>query len=143
MNKYMIKDIPVEERPRERLKFNGKSSLSNSELLAIILKTGTKDKSVNELALDILNRYSLNDLEDISLNSLKEIKGIGEVKAIEILATIELGKRIFLNKDVKYKRLDTPEKIFNHTKYNKNMKLKSLIKLQMSYVKISLRLKKC
>ena len=117
MNKYMIKDIPVEERPRERLKFNGKSSLSNSELLAIILKTGTKDKSVNELALDILNRYSLSDLEDISLNSLKEIKGIGEVKAIELLATIELGKRIFLNKDVKYKRLDTPEKIFNHTKY--------------------------
>ena len=117
MNKYMIRDIPVAARPRERLKLYGKSSLSNSELLAIILKTGTKDKPVNELALDILNRYSLSDLENISLNSLIGIKGIGEVKAIELLASIELGKRIFLNKDIKYKKLDSPEKIFNHTKY--------------------------
>lgn len=117
MSKYMIKDIPIEERPRERMKSSGKSSLSNKELLAIILKTGTKEKSVNELAIDILNKYTLEDLEEISLNQLLEIKGIGEVKAIELLASIELGRRIFLNKDIKYKRLDTPEKIFNHTKY--------------------------
>lgn len=117
MSKYMIKDIPIEERPRERMKYNGKSSLSNKELLAIILKTGTKEKSVNELAIDLLNKYKLEDLEEISLNKLLEIKGIGEVKAIELLASIELGRRIFLNKDIKYKRLDTPEKIFNHTKY--------------------------
>lgn len=117
MNKYMIKDIPIEERPRERMKYNGKSSLSNKELLAIILKTGTKEKSVNELAIDLLNKYKLEDLEEISLNKLLEIKGIGEVKAIELLASIELGRRIFLNKDIKYKKLDTPEKIFNHTKY--------------------------
>lgn len=117
MSKYMIKDIPIEERPRERMKSSGKSSLSNKELLAIILKTGTKEKSVNELAIDILNKYTLEDLEEISLNKLLEIKGIGEVKAIELLASIELGRRMFLNKDIKYKRLDTPEKIFNHTKY--------------------------
>ena len=117
MSKYMIKDIPIEERPRERMKSSGKSSLSNKELLAIILKTGTKEKSVNELAIDILNKYTLEDLEEISLNKLLEIKGVGEVKAIELLASIELGRRIFLNKDIKYKRLDTPEKIFNHTKY--------------------------
>ena len=117
MSKYMIKDIPIEERPRERMKSSGKSSLSNKELLAIILKTGTKEKSVNELAIDILNKYTLEDLEEISLNKLLEIKGIGEVKAIELLASIELGRRMFLNKDIKYKRLDTPKKIFNHTKY--------------------------
>lgn len=117
MSKYMIKDIPIEERPRERMKSSGKSSLSNKELLAIILKTGTKEKSVNELAIDLLNKYKLEELEEISLNKLLEIKGIGEVKAIELLASIELGRRMFLNKDIKYKRLDTPEKIFNHTKY--------------------------
>ena len=124
MSKYMIKDIPIEERPRERMKSSGKSSLSNKELLAIILKTGTKEKSVNELAIDILNKYTLEDLEEISLNKLLEIKGIGEVKAIELLASIELGRRIYLNKDIKYKRLDTPEKIFNHTKYELNQKRK-------------------
>lgn len=117
MNNYRIKNIPIDERPRERLKQYGKSSLSNKELLAIILKTGTKDKSVNELALDILDKYSLEDLKDISMNSLLNIKGVGEVKALELIASIELGKRIFLSRNKKFKRLDNPEKIYIYTKY--------------------------
>ena len=117
MNNYCIRNIPKEERPRERLKIYGKSSLSNKELIAIILKTGTKDKSVNELALDILDKYGIEELKDVSINSLTEIKGVGEVKALELIASIELGKRIFLNRNKTLKKLDNPKNIYNHTKY--------------------------
>lgn len=117
MNQYSIKNIPKTERPRERLKNIGPENISDKELLAIILKTGTKDKSVNDLAIDILKKYHLEDLKEISINSLLNIKGIGEVKAIEIIAAIELGKRIYLKKNKSLKRLDNPSLIYEHTKY--------------------------
>lgn len=117
LSTYKIKDIPTSERPRERLKSVGVENLSDKELLAILLKTGTKDKSVNDLALDILNKYKLSDLKTLTLNSLKNIKGIGEVKTIELLAAIELGKRIYLDKNITYEKLDNPEKIWKKTRY--------------------------
>ncbi len=114
---YRIKDIPENERPRERLKEVGVSNITDKELLSIILKTGIKNKNVSDLSIEILNRYSLSDLKDLSLNELKNIKGIGEVKAIELLASIELGKRIFLKKDIKLKKLDNPEAIWKSSRY--------------------------
>lgn len=114
---YKIKEIPETERPRERLKMVGSKNLSDKELLAIILKTGTKDKNVTELALDILKKYSLEDLKEISLNRLIKIKGIGEVKAIELLATIELGKRIFLKQNKNLNKLENAKEIFESIKY--------------------------
>ena len=84
MKYYKIKDIPEDERPRERLKKIGVENLSNKELIAIILKTGLKNKNVNDIALDLLNKYNLNDLKDITVNSLIQIDGIGEIKAIEL-----------------------------------------------------------
>ncbi len=117
MNNYRIKNIPFQERPRERLKNIGVENLSDKELIAIILKTGTKEKSALDLSLDILTKYNLEDLKQISPYSLTKIKGIGEVKSLELVATIELGKRIFLNKNKIYKKLDTPAKIYEHTKY--------------------------
>ena len=106
MNRYKIKNLPLDERPRERLKKVGVENLSDKELISIILKTGTKDKSVNALAIDILNKYKLDELKEVSINKLIDIKGIGEVKAIELIASIELGKRI-----------DSPERIYEYTKY--------------------------
>lgn len=100
MNNTLIKNIPKSERPRERLKKYGKENISNEELLSIILNTGTKNKSV----------------KDITLNSLKQIDGIGEVKAIKILASIELGKRVYLNNNLVNIKMDTPEKIYNYMK---------------------------
>lgn len=91
---YKIKDIPISERPREKLKKYGSNHLSDSELLAIILKTGTKEKNVSDLAIEVLKNYPMHKLNDITLNKIKEIKGIGEVKAIELLAVIEIAKRI-------------------------------------------------
>lgn len=114
---YKIKDIPVLERPRERLKEVGVNNLTDKELLAIILKTGTKDKNVNDLALDILTKHSLSQLKDITINDLIKIKGIGEVKAIEVITAIELGKRIFLQKTKKLKKLDNAKAIWESSRY--------------------------
>ena len=90
-----IKEIPKDERPRERLIKYGASNLSNEELLAILLKTGTKDKSAKDLANDLLIKLgSIKSLDDMNYYSLSKIKGIGEAKACTILTAIELGKRI-------------------------------------------------
>ena len=108
---YMIKDLPKEERPRERLLKYGVESLSNRELLAIVLKTGTKDYSVIDIATNILNDIKdIKNLRDIKLNKLLEFKGVGEAKAIEILSVIDLGRRIFLEKE------ESNKKMFNHPK---------------------------
>lgn len=92
---YLIKELPEYERPRERFKKYGVKSLSNEELLSILMRTGTKEKSVKELSLDILRQVNFNDLVNINYNSLKNIKGVGEVKAITILSAIELGRRAY------------------------------------------------
>ncbi len=114
---YKIKELPESERPRERLKKVGPSNLTDKELLAIILKTGTKDKNVEELSLEILKNNSLLDLKDISIKDLMRVKGVGEVKAIELIASIELGKRIFLREEKKLEKLDCAEKIWESSKY--------------------------
>ena len=102
---YLIKDIKKEERPRERFIKYGVESLSNEELLSIILKTGTKDRSVKSLAMDLLNSIdNISELKNITVNKLLSIKGIGVVKAIEIISSIELGRRIYIDKKVMKKR---------------------------------------
>ena len=93
-----IKDIPLLERPRERLITYGSETLSNIELLSIILKTGTKGESVYELSKRLLKELgSIYNLKNTNKEILTKIKGIGITKAVELLATVELGKRIFIN----------------------------------------------
>lgn len=116
MSHFKMKEIPIEERPRERLKEVGVENLTNKELISILLKTGVKNKNVEELSLELLKKYSLLDFREISLKELMEIKGIGEVKAIEFLAAIELGKRVSLEQEEK-KKLDSPEKIWKDARY--------------------------
>ena len=95
-----MKELPISERPYEKLELYGESTLSNSELLAIILKTGTKEETAVTLAQKILKLKSRNQseeirsLQEISLTELKKVKGIGRVKAIEIKAVCELAKRM-------------------------------------------------
>lgn len=91
-----FKDLPKEEKPRERLILYGKENLSTEELLMIILKTGTKKYSVKELALQLLSKCGdIRNLKDITWNKLTQIEGIGQVKAIELLAIVELARRIY------------------------------------------------
>ena len=89
-----IKDISKWERPRERLKLHGVDVLSNAELLAIILQKGTRKENVVDVANRIISKYSFEKLSECSLTELKEIKGIGDAKGMQILALFELSKRI-------------------------------------------------
>lgn len=118
MMKTKFKDIPIEDRPRERFKKIGCENLSNEELLAIILKVGTKEVSVLDLARNILIKYAgIDNFNKITLNSLKNIKGVGEVKAISILASIELGRRIYQNNNkIKKFNINNPEDIIKYYK---------------------------
>ena len=115
---YLIKDIKEEERPRERMINYGVSALSNEELIAILLKTGTKSKSVKILATEILNLVdNINELKDVTINRLLSIKGIGKVKAIELISAVELGKRIYTDRKKNKNRLSTPKDIYLSNKY--------------------------
>jgi DNA repair protein RadC len=92
---FMIRDFPQAERPRERLLTDGPESLSNHELLAIILRTGTKDESVLQLSSRLLKKFEgLRMLKDATVEEITSIKGIGLAKAVQIIASLELGRRI-------------------------------------------------
>lgn len=90
-----IRDMPPEERPRERLLHHGPEALSNPELLAILLRTGTTQESALSLATRILSAMGgLKGIAEATIPQLSTIKGIGPAKAVEIRAAVELGKRI-------------------------------------------------
>ena len=93
-----IKDMPASERPRERLIKYGAGNLSNEDLVSIIIKTGCLGYSVRDIALIVIKRLeNIGNLQELNMNYLKGIKGLGDVKIIELLASIELGKRVYLN----------------------------------------------
>mgnify|MGYP004518818145 FL=1 len=117
MDNTLIKDIPKIERPRERFKLYGKENVSNEELLSIILNTGVKNKSVKELSNSILSKMNdISDLKNMTLNNLKKINGIGEAKAIKILAAVELGKRVYYMNNTHNIKMDSPDKIYEYIK---------------------------
>lgn len=90
-----FQSIPKNLRPRERLIHYGESALSNQELLAILLRTGTRKMNVLELAMYILTKVGdLNGFRSVSYEELLELPGIGHARAVELLSMIELGKRI-------------------------------------------------
>lgn len=114
----LIKEIPQEERPRERLLKVGVEHLTNEELLSILLKTGSKNFSVKELSLSLLQQLgSLTLLKNQNIASLTKIKGLGPVKAMELLVTVELGKRIFLETENCFQKMKTPADIFKNVRY--------------------------
>ncbi|WP_406566415.1 RadC family protein [Jeotgalibacillus aurantiacus] len=91
----MIRDFKDEDRPRERLKMQGPQSLSNQELIAILLRTGSKQESVLTLANKLLHEFNgLRSLKEASFEEITTLKGIGDAKAIQILAAVEIGRRI-------------------------------------------------
>ena len=115
-----MSDFTDENKPRERLNRQGPSALSDQELLAILLGSGTKDMNVIDLSSHILSRSGgLNGLRKISAEELNEIPGIGPAKAASILASIELGKRfsqaILKNED--RWRINTAEDVYNFLRY--------------------------
>ena len=114
-----IKDLPISERPRERLIERGAENLSNEDLLAILIKTGCRNYSVRDIAIEILKRIdNLNNLNDIRIETFSNIKGLGKVKIIELMASIELSRRIYLKKKLDYlEKLNDPKKIYLNNLY--------------------------
>jgi DNA repair protein RadC len=110
-----IKNWAVDDRPREKLLHKGRENLSDSELLAILISTGSKNKSAVELSKEVLQlgKNNLNELGKLSIKDLMAVKGIGEAKAITLVAALELGRRrqatAFLNKPVIHSSYDLAE----------------------------------
>ena len=92
--KQTIKDMKLIDRPREKLIKLGHDSLSENELLAIIISTGTDKKNAIDLAEEILETFSEEALLEIEVEELTKINGIKEAKASKIIASLQLGKRI-------------------------------------------------
>lgn len=92
---YSIKKLAKDDRPREKLIEKGRSALSNAEILAILIGSGTREKSAVQLSQEILNSVDndLNKLARLSINDLMKFKGVGEAKAISIAAALEIGRR--------------------------------------------------
>lgn len=129
-----IKKLPSSERPYEKMMMYGAEKLSDSELLAIIIKTGTKERTAIELSQDILrmksNNKTIRFLQNTSIEEFMKIKGIGKVKAIQLKAVCELTKRI--SKPIEEKiKIQTPRDVanllMNELKFEKREKIKELI----------------
>ncbi len=117
MNKkfYTTKELPESERPYEKLEKGGVKSLSDAELLAVLIKTGTRHKNSIDLARDILQLHpvykGLLGLNYLSTNELQQIDGIGKVKAAQILCAVELSKRFARQKKPERIQFDSPAHI--------------------------------
>ncbi len=109
-----IKDILKVDRPREKLEKYGPEKLASPELLAILLRTGTKDCNVIELSKKILKKFPDQKLLEAGIKDLSEIHGLGKVKAGEIIACLEFGKRIL--KDKKSALLLSPKDVWENCK---------------------------
>lgn len=132
-----IKELPISERPYEKLELYGEKALSDAELLAIIIKTGTKNETSIELAKRILrlneniNRNNLNFLREKSLEEFMQINGIGRVKAIQLKALCEFATR--MNKPLDYRKIkirsprDIVEVLKDDMKYLQIEQLKLII----------------
>jgi len=89
-----IKSLPLDDRPREKLIKHGAENLTNSELLAIILRVGNKKENVLDLSNKLFNKYNIRSLSRVEISKLKKEMGIGNVKACQIIACFELGRRL-------------------------------------------------
>ena len=111
--KLKVKDLPPDDRPREKLLLRGAQNLSDAELVAILLRTGKKGKSVIEIAREIINKEkNLAVLATRTVTSLKKIDGIGNDKAATLAAAFELSRRILSqSKSLSNKKITSPQDI--------------------------------
>lgn len=118
LNYVSVKNWALEDRPREKLMLNGASTLSDSELLAILIGSGTREKSAVQVCQDILGEADndLNKLARFGVSDLTKIKGIGPAKSITIVAALELGRRRKVA-DVKENRKITSSRDAYHILY--------------------------
>ena len=110
----LIKDIIKEERPRETILKKGETYLSDSELLAILINNGTRDKSAITLAREIIETSDgIRNLSNITVEELSKIKGIGLAKACRIISALELGRRVSVASEMQKFKISSPQDIGN------------------------------
>ena len=111
---YTVRDLPIEERPRERLQKVGVDNLSTQELLALIIEKGGKGQSVLTLAQNLLAHFgNLNNIKNASIEELKKVKGIGFATACKLQAAFKLGEKAE-SQIIKYgEKIGGPEDVFN------------------------------
>lgn len=111
-----LKELPDYERPRERFLKYGKDNISDCELLEIILKSGNRKCGVKEIAHNILSSVNnINKLKNMEIGTLSNILGMSKIKAIELMAAIELGRRVYTNDSYdKFVYLTDPKSIINY-----------------------------
>ncbi len=116
INKFSIKNWAESDRPREKLLNKGINSLSDAELIAILIGSGNRNESAVELSKRILKDRinNLNELAQLTVNELTEYKGIGEAKAISIVAALELGKRRRLSEIIKREQISSSKDAFDY-----------------------------
>ena len=109
-----IKEWSLEDRPREKLLSKGISTLSDAELIAIIIGSGNRDESAVELSKRILGsvQHNLNELGKLSVDDLQKYKGIGEAKAIGIVAALELGRRRKLSEIIDRQKISSSHDVY-------------------------------
>ncbi len=113
--RYTIKELPEDERPRERLAQYGANALSNAELLAILLRTGTPEMTAVQLAQHLLNSMgSLRAIATARPAELAQVKGIGLAKSAQLLAAVELGRRIALEEMGDQPLISRPEDVYTY-----------------------------
>jgi DNA repair protein RadC len=105
----LIKEMPEGERPRERLQLYGARALSNAELLAIALRVGSRHQNAVGLAQRLLSNFTLSGLARASVQELCNVPGIGPAKASQVLAALELGRRLLLASDDTHPQITSPE----------------------------------
>ncbi len=124
-----IKQLPLHKRPREKLAELGVKNLTDKELVAIILRTGTTKTSVLKAAGNLLHKTSLKDMSDMSVNDLKKVAGIGNAYASSLIAALELANRV---KDDQNMSLTQPEQIVHLVDYLKLKKQEHFVCLYVN-----------
>ena len=112
LSKIRIRDIPEEERPRERLIRNGPESLSNAELLGVILRTGSREENAVSLANQILSKYNIKQLSLTNVSRLTQVHGVGKAKAAQIAAVFELALRLETFVEEPKRKICSPKDVY-------------------------------
>jgi len=112
INKVRIQDIPEEERPRERLIRSGPESLSNAELLGIILRTGSREENVVSLCSQIFSEYSIKQLSLANVSRLMQVHGVGKAKAAQVAAVFELARRLETFVEEPKRKICSPKDVY-------------------------------
>jgi DNA repair protein RadC len=127
-----IKDLYKNDRPREKLIKKGASALKKEELIAILLRTGMKGQNALQMAKRIVKNYNEKKLLNATYQELKNIHGVGSTKAVQILAALEIGKRLYKEKEKSDVYINSPEDVVEEVKEIRESKKEHFVALYLN-----------